>query len=336
MKSDEVHILCPVRLNSPGPIQTIHRQVAKKLQKEYKFYGLNGMGIDNTTDVSFNTLPIDSIHSRYKRGFTLLRLYLSNYDIVHTGASGYKTHPLLLRLADIRGTAHIHTHHATTPKNYEQQRWLASHAECVTAVSQFVADWAKDEFGLSEVTVIPNGVDRDKFRPDMATTNEDYVLFVGRLVDQKHPELIIELAKRRTDLKFAIGGNGPLKEKLERQSPPNVEFLGHLSETALIEEYSRASVTICPYENEGFGMVVNESMSSGTPVIGLDSGNLSSIIKNDQNGILCEALNIEEWIAALECAQTNRKRFEPRKSTKQYSWDVVASSYEAVYDKLIQ
>jgi glycosyltransferase involved in cell wall biosynthesis len=299
--------------------------VAGKLQEEYEFCGLNGVSIDNATCSSFNTLSIDSIHPRYKRGFTLLRLYLSNYDIAHTGAPGYKTHPLLLRLADIRGAVHIHTHHTATPKNYEQQRWLANHAECVTAVSQFVADWAKDEFGLSEVTVIPNGVDRDEFRPDMATTNEDYVLFVGRLVNRKHPELIIELAKRRTDLKFIIRGDGPLKKKLEHRASSNVEFLDHLSETALIEEYSRASVTICPYENEGFGMVVIESMSSGTPVIGLDSGNLSSIIKNDQNGILCEALDIEEWIAALECAQTNRERFDPRKSTKQYSWDIVAS-----------
>ena len=309
--------------------------MAKNLQRIYKFYGLRGVNIDNTANVTFDTLPINLTWPRYKRGFTLLRLYLSNYDIVHTGASGYKTHPLLLRLADICGATHIHTHHTTTPKNYEQQRWLANHAECVTAVSQFVADWVKDEFGISEVTVIPNGVDRDDFRPDVATTNEDYVLFVGRLVDQKHPELVIELAKRRTNLKFAIGGKGPLKQKLERRAPANVEFLGYLSKTALMEEYSRASVTVCPYENEGFGMVVIESMSSGTPVIGLNSGNLSSIIKNDQNGILCEALDINEWITALECAQTNRERFEPRESTKQYSWDIVASSYEAVYNELV-
>lgn len=335
MKSNGIHILCPVRLNSPGPMQTIHRQVAKKLE-EYEFCGLNGVSIDNTTDVSYNTLPVDLTKPRYIRGFTLLKLYLSDYDIIHTGASGYKTHPLLLRLADIRDATHIHTHHATTPKNYEQQYWLANHAECVTAVSQFVADWAKDEFNLSGITITPNGVDRDRFRPDIATTNEDYVLFVGRLVDQKHPELIIRLAKRRTDLKFAIGGDGPLREKLERQAPANVEFLGHLSKTALIEEYSRASVAMCPYENEGFGMVVIEAMSCGTPVIGLDSGNLSSIIKNDRNGTLCEALDIEEWIAALEYVQTNREHFEPRESTKRYSWDIVASSYETVYNKLIQ
>jgi glycosyltransferase involved in cell wall biosynthesis len=309
--------------------------VAKKVQEEYEFYGLCSVDIENTTDVSFDTLPINSTWPRYKRAFTLLRLYVSNYDIVHTGASGYKTHPFLLRLADIPGAAHIHTHHTTTPNYYEQQRWLANHAECVTAVSQFVADWAKDEFGLPEVAVIPNGVDRDEFRPDMATTDEGYVLFVGRLVNRKHPELIIELAKRRTDLKFAIRGNGPLKEKLERRVPANVEFLGHLSKTALIEEYSRASVTVCPYENEGFGMVVIESMSCGTPVIGLNSGNLSSIIKNDENGILCEALDIEEWMAALERARTNRECFEPRESTKQYSWDNVSSSYEAAYNELV-
>lgn len=335
MNHDEVRILCPVRLNSPGPIQTIYREVAKNLQKVYEFYGLCGVNIDNATDVLFDTLPIDSTWPLYKRGITLLRLYFSDYDIVHTGASGYRTHPLLLRLADIHDAVHIHTHHTTTPKNYEQQYWLASHAEHVTAVSQFVADWAEDEFDLLDVTVVPNGVDRNEFRPDMATTDEDYILFVGRLISRKNPELIIKIAKRRTDLKFVIRGNGPLKEKLERRAPANVEFLDHLSERALIEEYSRASVTICPYENEGFGMVVIESMSSGTPVIGLDSGNLSSVIKNGQNGILCETLDIEEWIAALKHVQTSQEHFEPRKSTKQYSWDIVASSYEAIYDELV-
>ena len=329
MKSEEVHILCPVRLNSPRPIQTIHRQVAKKLQ-EYEFYGLNGVSTHNTTDVSFDTLPIDLTNPRYKRGFTLLRLYLSNYDIVHTGASGYKTHPLLLRLADIRGAAHIHTHHTTTPKNYEQQRWLANHAECVTAVSQFVADWAKNEFGLSEVTVIPNGVDRDEFRPDMATTNEDYVLFVGRLVNRKHPELIIELAKRRTDLKFAIRGNGPLKEKLERRVPANVGFLGHLSKTALIEEYSRASVTICPYENEGFGMVVIESMATGTPVIGLDSGNLSNLI-SQRSGELCSTLQVEEWDQKITRVHNFSDEYDPRGRTEEFRWNVIAEKYKNTY-----
>jgi len=330
MKSNGVHILCPVRLNSPWPIQTIHRQVAKKLQGEYEFHGLNDVSIDNTTDVSFNTLPIDSTYPHYKRGFTLLRLYLSNYDIVHTGASGYKTHPLLLRLADIRGATHIHTHHTTTPKNYEQQRWLANHAECVTAVSQFVADWAKDEFGLSEVTVIPNGVDRNKFHPDMATTNEDYILFIGRLVKRKHPELITELAKQRTDLKFAIRGDGPLKEKLERRVPANIEFLGHLSETALIEEYSRASVTICPYENEGFGMVVIESMATGTPVIGLDSGNLSNLI-SQRSGELCSTLQVEEWDQKITHIHNFSGEYDPRGRTKEFKWNTIAQKYKNIY-----
>jgi glycosyltransferase involved in cell wall biosynthesis len=309
--------------------------VGKNIRGKYEFAGLDGMIINNSKDITFTTIPINSAWPRYKRGVSVLKLYLSNYDIIHTGASGYKTHPLLLRLGEIRGATHIHTHHTTTPGGYEQQRWLATNAETVTAVSPFVANWAQDEFGLSDVTVIPNGVDRHQFRPDLATTDHDHVLFVGRLVDTKHPELIIEIAKRRTDLKFAICGNGPLKDELESDSPPNVEFLGHLSKSALVEEYARASVMLCPYENEGFGMVVIESMSSGTPVVGLDSGNLSSLIKKDQNGCLCDSLNMEEWLTALEYVQMNREPFDPRESTQQYSWDIVASFYEAAYNELV-
>jgi len=330
MRNNKEHILCPVRLNSPGPIQTIHRQVAKKLQEEYEFYGLNGVSIDNTTDVSFNTLPIDSTYPRYKRGFTLLRLYLSNYDIVHTGASGYKTHPLLLRLADMRGATHIHTHHTTTPKNYRQQRWLANHADCTTAVSQFVANWATDEFGLSGVRIIPDGVDHHQFHPDVATTDQDCVLFVGRLVNRKHPELIIELAERRPDLEFVIRGDGPLKKELKHCAPSNVEFLGRLSEAALIHQYARALVTVCPYENEGFGMVVIESMATGTPVIGLDSGNLSNLI-SQRSGELCSTLQVEEWDQKIAHIHNFSGEYDPRGRTKEFKWNTIAQKYKNIY-----
>jgi len=154
------------------------------------------------------------------------------------------------------------------------------------------------------------------------------------LVDRKHPELIIELAKRRTDLKFAIRGNGPLKEKLEHRVPANVEFLDHLSKTALIKEYSRASVTICPYENEGFGMVVIEAMASGTPVVGLDSGSLSSLITS-KSGELCSTLDVNEWSQTFVQVRDSINQYDPRARSQDFTWDHVAQEYKTVYRNVL-
>jgi glycosyltransferase involved in cell wall biosynthesis len=324
--------MAPVRFNSPGPIQTIQREVRNRLQNEFHFSGFTGEEFDD--DCSLTTsYPIDAEWSRFSMGVQLVRLYLSDYGILHTGASGIKTHPFLVQLAKIRGAKHVHTHHTTTPKDYEQQKWLANHAGTVTTVSPFVARWAQDEFGVSVDSVIPNGVDLEQFSPGKANTEQDLVLFVGRLINRKNPVLVIELAEIHSDVTFAIRGNGSLQSKLEKRAPSNVRFIERLPIDELAELYSRASVALCPYEKEGFGMVVLESMAAGTPVIGLDSGNLSDLITKN-SGVLCSSLDISKWNQALLNVRDSNREFDPRSRATEFPWDSTATGYRDLYRNL--
>lgn len=325
-------ILHPVRINSQAPIPTIHRQLVYGLRDDFDSVAFFGTELENVSNSKEVLVPINCNWRQYKKGLQLLKLYLSDYDIIHTGASGWKTHPLLVRLASMQGAKHIHTHHTVTPADRDQQQRLAEYADIVTAVSPFVADWATGEFGLSNVKVIPNGVDLHRFRPDAGTTEKDRILFVGRLDARKHPEIIIKLAQEMDNIDFIIRGDGPMKEGLEQSAPANVTFLERLSVEELATEYARAMVTLCPYEKEGFGMVVIESMAAGTPVIGLNSGNLPYLI-NENSGRIIDNLNIHTWRDVL--FSTDDTVFQPRDRAKRFSWHNVISGYSKVYKSVI-
>ncbi|MFB6186295.1 MAG: glycosyltransferase family 4 protein, partial [Halobacteriaceae archaeon] len=238
-------ILHPLRIDSEAPIQTIHRQITNGLQEEeFESVALSSDDQDSCGADSITTVPINHEWSTYRKGVQLLHLYSSNPDLVHTGASGIKSHPLLIFMASVCGAKHIHTHHTVTPSNYGKQRWLAEHADAVTAVSQFVANWARDEFDISNVEVIPNGVNLERFHPDVAQRESERILYVGRFADRKHPEIVIELAKRNSEFNFIIRGNGPLQENLKQKAPSNVTFLDRLSEKELSRQFAQAAIVL--------------------------------------------------------------------------------------------
>lgn len=323
-------ILYTYRGDLQGPISTIHRKVGQRLpEHQITMFGSQSVtGIDDTILV-----PEQMTMLNLPR---LVIEYGKRYDAVHTGPQD-RDH--LVRLTTLRGATHIHTLHAAPeePKTVKRERSLAAHADHVTANSEYVKQWAVDTLNIEgPITVIPNGVDLDIFQPVNSSAEQTFV-FVGRLVEQKHPEQVLRLARERPDATFKICGSGPLEDQIVNtaQSLENVELVPKLTHPELADLYADATAVLCPYEGEGFGMVVIESMASGTPVVGLDSGNLPALIEEGRNGILCDSLNLEEWLAALEDVKIHRSTFEPRESVTQYSWDSIAEQYRFLYDTVI-
>jgi glycosyltransferase involved in cell wall biosynthesis len=322
-------IIYTCRVNLRGPISTIHREVSRRLS-EYQFTAFGNYpvrGIDKTIIVPESMTAKDIPQ--------LIRTYGGNYDIIHTGP---RKRDHLARLTTLRGAKHVHTLHAAPnePKAVKRERALATHADHVTTVSEFVKRWAINTLDIGEpITVIPNGIDLDLYKPIEHPSERTFV-FVGRLVEQKYPEQVLRLAQEQPDATFKICGSGPLENRIASaaQSLPNVELIPELTHEELAELYADATATLCPYKREGFGMVAIESMACGTPVIGLDSGNFPSLINEGHNGLLCDSLDLDEWVAALEHIQTERENFEPRECVKRYSWDVISKQYQELYNNI--
>jgi len=117
-------------------------------------------------------------------------------------------------------------------------------------------------------------------RRKFALEGKFVVLFVGRLLAIKGVKVLIEVATRLakvTDIVFMFVGDGPLANEVKAASDNfgNVIFVGKVENKELSQYYNTADVVIVPsiYE-EGFGRVILEALSCGTPVIASNRGGI--------------------------------------------------------------
>jgi glycosyltransferase involved in cell wall biosynthesis len=145
------------------------------------------------------------------------------------------------------------------------------------------------EFGLGAVPChrIPNGVDRDVFRPATPTERQtlraalglpqDRILcaFVGRLVRQKNPEVLLDIWRGSApqDAHLVLVGDGPLRPRLQARiaadaSGDRVTVVGPTPDTA---SYVRASdLFLLPSRAEGMPNALIEAMACGIPIVATD------------------------------------------------------------------
>ncbi len=98
------------------------------------------------------------------------------------------------------------------------------------------------------------------------------MLFCGALDDRKNPLFFAEVVKycqkQKPDLKVRIVGDGVLREAMEQQlKGVDVQFDGFLQADQLPASYSSAKLFLFPSKEDAWGLVTNESLLSGTPVI---------------------------------------------------------------------
>jgi glycosyltransferase involved in cell wall biosynthesis len=148
--------------------------------------------------------------------------------------------------------------------------------------------------------VIPNGVVPRQYRTeiDPGEVKKAYgihpyaplVLFVGRLVFQKGPDLFIEAIRQvcqyRWDAKVIVAGDGGMMQYLrERARDLPVNFVGYIPDSEYIRLLNAADVVVIPSRNEPFGLVLLEAWSAEKGVVASNVGGLGENIDAFVNGI---------------------------------------------------
>ena len=102
---------------------------------------------------------------------------------------------------------------------------------------------------------------------------KDFVLFVGRLVDYKGVDVLLE-AMRGIPAPLVVAGDGPRRESLRRRAAElgldgRVHFLGRLSAARLQHCFRSCRLLVLPSvdRSEAFGLVQLEAMAHGKPVV---------------------------------------------------------------------
>ncbi len=225
-------------------------------------------------------------------------------------------------------------------------------ARHVTVVSEYLKGRVQELVPEIEPEVISMGVDTRKFGKQHRVENyfgqgdKKVVLFVGRLVEIKGVTYLIE-AMKQVDAMLVVVGDGPLRRELELQGEKinilaeceKIKFLGNRTHEELRKIYASADVFVCPSitaqdgGREGFGLVLLEAMASGLPVVASKSGGIVQIIKDGENGLLCEERCVWQLVDNI-CTLCNDKSLYQRitenggKLVNKYDYIQTADKYK--------
>jgi alpha-maltose-1-phosphate synthase len=205
---------------------------------------------------------------------------------------------------------------------------------------------------LERVVVIHNGIDPDQFKHtgardalDRLGVRAPYVLFVGRITDQKGIFHLLEAARRLPPgVQVVLCASAPdtpeIEERLRRAvaEQPSVRWINEMLPVEVVTQlYSHAAVFACPSVYEPFGLINLEAMACETAVVASAVGGILEVVEDGRTGLLvppgrpdalADALNqmLADPDLARTMGQAGRRRVEAH-----FAWAAIAERTEQVY-----
>jgi phosphatidylinositol alpha-1,6-mannosyltransferase len=176
-------------------------------------------------------------------------------------------------------------------------RTMLSHADHVTAISTSLLALAHDHGYRGPATLIPNGVDIERFRcrEPRSPSRPPTVITVGRLVPKNGVDTLLRaMPVLRGDfpgLQCRIVGDGPERASLEALARDlglgeTVRFYGSVSHEAVARHLWESDVFARASRSEGMGTAFVEALAAGLPIVGTPVGGITDIIRDGETGLL--------------------------------------------------
>jgi glycosyltransferase involved in cell wall biosynthesis len=198
---------------------------------------------------------------------------------------------------------------------------------------------AVDDLPVRWVATCPNGLDLAAYLATPRCTNGEYLAFVGRITPEKRPDWAVEVAARSgRQLRVAAKVDAvdvdywtAVVEPLFRTR--DVEFVGEIGEADKPAFFAGAVATLFPIDwPEPFGLVMIESLASGTPVIALHNGSVPEVLTDGASGFVCDS--VEQMAAAV--GRLGQLRSDVcRTEARRFTAAAMTDRYLDVYDELI-
>lgn len=208
------------------------------------------------------------------------------------------------------------------------------------ALTNYQAGWARTNgFGV-RVEIIPNGVDLEKFNPQVEPFKIDLptpiILNVSALTKEKRLDLVIK-AMAKTSGSLVLVGKGPQEEQLkkigEELLPGRFKILS-FSHDQMPPVFRAASLfTYATVPWESFGIVLLEAMASGLPVVATDDPIRREIV--GEAGLFVNPENTQEYAKTIEKALELKWGDKPKKQAEKFSWDKITEEYNNLFQTLL-
>ena len=226
---------------------------------------------------------------------------------------------------------------------------VMSRAAVVTTPTPLAAKAMTEFASLPDVLPLSNGIDASAYetRPgeEIVRHGHPTVLFVGRLAEEKHVDVIIDaIAKtpRELNVHAEIVGGGEVKGALialaaKRGIRDRVTFRGLVDDEELRQAYLRADVFCMPGTAELQSLVTLEAMSASTPVLLADAMALPHLVDHGRNGYLFQPGDSTELagriteILSLPAEEREAMGRHSRAMVEPHSLEGTLSTFENLY-----
>jgi phosphatidylinositol alpha-mannosyltransferase len=309
-------------------------------------------------------LPVNDSVARITLSFHLARrvseiMDSERFDVLHFHEPLMPALPLtLLRMAR---APHVGTFHAFAKSNlgYYYGRPILKpyvrHLDATIAVSEPARDFVCHYFPRLDPTVVPNGVDTQRFRPGLTPIHHlrdgcVNVLFLGRLEKRKGlRDLLVAyryLRERLPRTRLIIVGDGPLRGMVESfvasRGLENVVMAGYVPDRVLPRYHASADIFCSPATGrESFGIVLLEAMAAGLPVVATEIPGYLSVVEAGVDSLTVRPKSPVELGSALTVLARDallRRRLGQAGLAKaqRYAWPTVAAGVLEVYQQARQ
>lgn len=314
--------------------------------------------VDGVRIVPVKTLEIKGLAALSSSIAATFRAIRWHPDVIHYHAEGPCVPLPIAKVAGIKTVATIHG------LDWKRAKWgkiastyiklgelaAARYANEIVVLSRDAREYFSREYGR-DTKFVPNGITAHEVLPAYLIDERwglkrgSYLLYLGRLVPEKRPELLIEAFKGlNTDKRLVIAGGGSDTSEYERRlreaakEDPRIMFTGFVEGQILEELYSNASVYVLPSDVEGMPMSLLEAMSYGCPCITSDIPECVDVLGG--TGVVFSAGNVSSLAEAMKkiihdesFARDAGARARTRVAST-YDWDSIVSRTLELYSDI--
>lgn len=312
--------------------------------------------VDGVRVVPVRTIDKKGLAALSSSYFATLAAIKDRPDVIHYHAEGPCVPLPLAKLAGVNTVVTIHG------LDWQRAKWgrlarayikmgeraAATKADALIVLSEANRAYFKQTYGC-EAVFIPNGVDdkatraADSIKTRWGLSKGSYLLYLGRLVPEKRPELLIEAFKKlETNKRLVIAGGGSDTSEFEKtlhvlaEGDKRILFTGFVCEGPLEELYSNAYAYVLPSDIEGMPMSLLEAMAHGRCCVTSDVPECADVLAGagltfkkgdaaDLRRVLRDALADSEMVSRLGIAARERVNTT-------YDWDSVVKRTLALYE----
>ncbi len=210
------------------------------------------------------------------------------------------------------------------------------------------------------ISIIPNGVEIEKLSPNVPKITEyldgkKNIMFLGRAEERKGLKYLYKAWLNITDhfgdnVRLIVAG-GRSDEEINimkswaegLSNKENIVFEGAVSEERKAQLFTTADVFVSPaIGGESFGMVLNEAMASGTPVVAFDNPGYRTVLEDREEQCLAKLFKTDDLAEKIINILDNE---ELKKSivtwgldevNVKYDWKIVSDRIISVYNHLLK